>query len=322
MTASRAINGAPSVNAELRERVLASAETLNYRPNLAARAARSGALRLGLLYSNPSAAYLNEFLVGALEQAGKIGGQLVLERCQGLRSQKEAIKRLIAAGVDGVLIPPPLCDQPAALRALKDRRMPTVAVATARPTEGVAAVRIDDYAGARAMTRRLLELGHRDIAFIQGDPRHTPAQLRLQAFLDTMREAGIETPKSRLFEGLFTYRSGLEAAEELLKGRQRPTAIFAANDDMAAGVLAIAHGYRLRVPEDLTVCGFDDTPVATTVWPALTTIHQPIASMARAAVDILNEEIRLQRAGNAPTAPHQLLKFTLVERGSSAVVNR
>lgn len=319
MTVSRVINGGPHVSAEMRERVMDSVRALNYSPNLAARAARSGVLRFGLLYSNPSSAYLNEFLVGALDESGRSGGQLVLERCRGLQSQQTAMKKLLGAGVDGIMIPPPLCDSPAALKMLEEAGIPVVAVATARPQPGVAAVRIDDYEGARAMTRRLLELGHRDIGFIMGDMKHTPAILRLQAFTDTMHEAGLKVPPHRIAAGLFTYRSGLEATRLLLaRADDRPTAIFASNDDMAAAVVALAHGADLKVPADLTVCGFDDTPVATTVWPELTTIHQPIGAMARAAVQLLRKEILLRRAGKPQSGAHHTLKFTLIERESSA----
>ncbi|MDC8758267.1 LacI family DNA-binding transcriptional regulator [Janthinobacterium fluminis] len=318
MTVSRVINGRAGVSAATRGKVDAAIAALQYQPNLAARAARTGTLRVGLLYSNPSAAFLSELLVGAMDQCSQSGGQLMLERCDDLPSQRAAIGKLVAAGADGILVPPPLCDSAAALRQLHGMGVPAVAVATARPLAGVAAVRIDDYQGALALTRHLLGLGHRDIAFIKGDPKHTPAQLRWRAFEDGMRAAGLKVPAGRIAQGYFTYRSGLAAARQLLAAPSRPSAIFASNDDMAAAALAVAHGMQLHVPEDLTVCGFDDTPVATTVWPELTTIHQPIAAMARAAVTLLLEEIRRRRAGEAALAAHQLLAFTLVERASSA----
>lgn len=322
MTVSRVINGA-SVSAVMRERVMASVKALNYSPNLAARAARTGSFRIGLLYSNPSSAYLSEFMVGALEQSAESGGQLILERCSSLASQRTAMQRLIAVGVDGVLVPPPLCDSRSTLKALDDLNMPVIAVATGRPTDGVGAVRIDDYQGAWVMTDYLLRLGHRDIGFIQGDPRHTPAQTRLQAFLDRMEKEGISVPPKRIAEGLFTYRSGLDAAQALLAhAGDRPSAIFACNDDMAAAVVAMAHVFKLGVPEDLAIVGFDDTPVATTVWPQLTTIHQPIATMARQAVKLLVEEIKLKRAGEPKAAIHERLRFTLVKRGSTEADRR
>ena len=116
---------------------------------------------------------------------------------------------------------------------------------------------------------------------------------------------------------MFTYRSGLLAARELLSHPTRPTAIFASNDDMAAAVVAVAHGMHLHVPDDIAVCGFYDTPVATTVWPELTTIHQPITEMARSAVAMLIEHIRAQRAGQSYVPQHQLMPYTLVVREST-----
>lgn len=318
MTVSRVINGNAHVSDATRDKVQAAIAALKYQVNQAARAARIGTLRVGLLYSNPSAAFLSALLVGAMDRCSQNGAQLLLERCDGLSSQRRAIERLIADGADGVLVPPPLCDSPDALRQLDEIGMPCVAVASARPASSVAAVRIDDYEGARSMTRYLLSLGHRDIAFIKGDPEHTPAQLRYQAFVDAMDAAGLAVPEQRVAQGLFTYRSGLAAARHLLAQRPRPTAIFASNDDMAAAVIAVAHGLHLQVPEDLTVCGFDDTPVATTVWPELTTIHQPIGDMARVAVDLLVDQIRCRRAGEPRQTAHRLLPYTLVARESSA----
>ncbi|MET3132972.1 LacI family transcriptional regulator [Oxalobacteraceae bacterium GrIS 1.11] len=317
MTVSRVINGSARVSAVTRAKVEAALAALRYRPNLAARAARTGTLRIGLLYSNPSAAFLSQFLVGAMDQCSRSGAQLILERCEGLASQRAAIDKLIAAGADAILVPPPLCDATAALRQLDAIGMPSVAVASGMARPGVAAVRIDDYQGALAMMRHLLELGHTDIAFIKGDPQHTPALRRHQGFVDAMGAAGLAVAPERVAQGYFTYRSGLDAARQLLAQPTRPSAIFAANDDMAAAVLAVAHGLRLQVPADLTVCGFDDTPVASTVWPALTTIHQPIAAMAGAAVAMVLGDIRRRRAGETAPPEQRLLEFTLVQRDSS-----
>lgn len=319
MTASRVINGNTRVGAELRERVLASVQALGYRPNLAGRSLRTrGSARIGVLYSNPSAAYLNELMLGMLEQSSLSGTQVLVEKCAGLQSQRAAVQRLVEAGVDGVIVPPPLCDSPQTIGELDARGIPVVAVATATPLPQVASVRIDDYAGARAMTRHLLELGHSRIGFIEGDPRHTPARLRRQAFLDTMAEAGIEVPAELLAEGMFTYRSGLAAARQLLALRPRPSAIFCSNDDMAAAAMAMAHGMGLRIPGELSIVGFDDTPMATTLWPELTTIRQPVTAMGKAAVSLVLERIRDRREGREHAPRHQVMKYTLVKRQSAA----
>lgn len=320
MTVSRVINGNGNVSEKTREKVMRAVDELGYKVNVNARAARIGTLRVGLLYSNPSAAFLSAFLVGAMGQCSRSGAELILEHCDDLKTQRKAIERLIAKGADGVLVPPPLCDSRSAMKHLKEIGMPTIAVATAKPSPQASAVRIDDYDGARAMTKYLLSKGHKDIAFIKGDPEHTPAQLRYQAFIDTMREEGLQVPAERIAQGMFTYRSGLLAARELLAQNTRPTAIFASNDDMAAAAIAVAHGLHLHVPDDIAIAGFDDTPVAVTVWPELTTIHQPIGDMGRTAVEMVVEQIKERRAGHAPTPKHHLLAYTLEERESTTQV--
>ncbi len=303
----------------MRERVEASIKALGYRPNLAGRSLRTAGLaRIGVLYSNPSAAYLNQFMLGMLEQSSLEGCQVLVEKSDDSDSQRAATERLLEAGADGLILPPPLCDARQTIAELDARGIPLVAVATGAPMPGVSSVRIDDYQAACALTRHLLDLGHRDIGFVSGDPGHTPSALRSRAFFDTMAGAGLSVAPERVAEGLFTYRSGLLAATALLQVAPRPSAILCSNDDMAAAALAIAHGLRLRVPEDLSIAGFDDTPVATTIWPELTTIHQPVAAMGRAAVTLLLGEIRQRRDGLPSRGTHQVLDYTLVTRGSTA----
>ena len=317
MTASRVINGNKRVSDDARERVTAAIAKLRYEVNVAARAARIGSMRVGLLYSNPSAAFLSAFLVGAMGQCSASGAQLILEKCPGGRGWREAIDNLMASGVNGILLTPPLCDSRPVLKLLADLGVPAVAVATARPSKSTSAVRIDDYEGALSMVRHLISLGHQDIAFIKGDPKHTPALLRYQAFQDAMADAGLTVPPERVMEGMFTYRSGLTAARDLLAQKNRPSAIFACNDDMAAAVVAVAHGLQLDIPDDLAVCGFDDTPLATTVWPNLTTVHQPIGDMGRVAVELVCEQIRCHRKRQPSVVEHRLLPYSLVPRLSS-----
>lgn len=320
MTVSRTINGTKYVRPDLREKVLASIKALNYTVNQSARNTRVGSTgpRIGILYSNPSPSYLNEIMLGGLQQSRSSGCQLLLEECGGIASQKSALKKLLAAGVDGVILPPPLCDSRTAFNMLKVEGVTALALATARPMEDVSSVRIDDYQGALAMTRYIIKLGHKKIGFIKGDPSHTPSDLRYVGFVAAMDEAGLAIDPSMVVQGMFTYRSGLSAGESLLKRPDPPTAIFASNDDMAAAVMAIAHGLGIKIPDMLTVVGFDDTPVASTIWPALTTIHQPIVSLGRAAVAIMTAQIQEMRSGEHSAPVHQVMKFTLIERASSA----
>jgi LacI family transcriptional regulator len=323
MTVSRVINGEKNVRQETREAVQAAVAKLKYSPNLAARTlAGAEQIRIGLLYSNPSAAYLSEFLVGSLEQARLSHVQLVVEKCDSKQHEDEVARELLATGVDGIILPPPLCDSKRIHGVLTKAGALTVAVASASPRAGLLAVRIDDHAAAVAMTRHILSLGHKRIGFIIGNPDQTASAQRFAGYQAALGEAGIAVEKSLIAQGLFTYRSGLKAAEQLLSLAKPPTAIFASNDDMAAATVAIAHRHHLDVPKDLTVCGFDDTEFSRSIWPELTTIHQPIADMSRAAMELLVRKIRARRAGKDEDCKHALLDFTLVRRDSDAPPRR
>jgi len=289
MTVSRVMNNAPGVKTSTRDAVMETVARLGYAPNAAARnLARAGGGRLGMLYSNPSASYLSEFLIGALEGAHKVGAQLLIEKCEAdPDSERAAIARLFAGGVGGVVLPPPHGESWAALAEIQAHDMAVVSVATGRFKSEAATVRIDDMAAAADMTRYLLELGHRRIGFIKGASNQTASAERLIGFESEIRAFG--QPVECLIEaGEFTYRSGFEAAKRLLSARNLPTAIFASNDDMAIAAIAAAHRQGLDVPGQLTVVGFDDTPLATAVWPALTTVRQPIAEMADMAIGLLS----------------------------------
>jgi len=323
MTVSRVINGDARVRPATRAKVDAAISQLNYTPNPAARSlAGAEQIRIGLLYSNPSAAYLSEFLVGTLDQASRADIQLVIEKCEPGGHEIEAARHLVAGGAHGLILPPPLCDSTAILAALADADVSAVVVATGHPPEHASAVSIDDHAASLAMTRHLIALGHRRIGFVCGNPNQTASTRRLDGYRDALDEAGIAADDRLIAPGLFSYRSGLDAAEGLLTLEERPTAVFASNDDMAAAVVAVAHRHGIDVPGDLSVCGFDDTAIATTIWPELTTIHQPIADMSRAALDLVAGEVRRRRAGEPFAAQHLLLDFQLVRRQSDAAPRR
>ncbi len=320
MTISRVINGERNVRESTRAAVLTAVKALNYSPNAAARMlAGADQIRIGLLYSNPSVAYLSRFLLGSLQQARLSQVQLIIEKCDSDPSDEEAaVLDLLASGVDGVILSPPLCDSVRILEMLTGSETSLVVVANWSPPGDISVVRIDDRGAAAAMTRHLLGLGHRRIGFIIGNPTHQASGQRLQGFRQAMAEAGIAIDPTLVVQGQFTYRSGLDAAEQLLDLPERPTAIFAGNDDMAAAVVAVAHRRHLNVPPDLTVCGFDDTDFAQSIWPELTTIRQPIADMARTAVELLVQAIRDKRAGRPAHRQESVLEFTLIRRDSDA----
>ena len=323
MTVSRVVNGEKNVRAVTRAAVMSAVKDLNYAPNLAARSlAGAEGARIGLLYSNPSAAYLSEFLVGTLDESSRKSAQIVLEKCTttSAAAERAAVLKLIDGGVAGVILPPPMCESEEVLAELKKAGLPAVAVATGRFNAEASCVRINDYAAAYEMTNYLLELGHRRIGFIRGHPNLSASGERERGFEAALREAGVARDKSLTVQGYFSYRSGLDAAEHLLSRRPAPTAIFASNDDMAAAAVSVAHRKGLDVPADLSVVGFDDTAIASTIWPELTTIHQPIAAMAEIAIDLIVRIIRNRKSGADPKPVDHLVTYSLVKRQSAGLL--
>ena len=318
MTVSRVMNGDPNVRAGTRKKVGQAVAELSYVPNQAARRlAGVRPVRIGFLYSNPSAGYLTEFLVGLLNQASLNNVQLVVEKCEG-EQWKDKTERLLDNGVDGIILPPPLCDVRGLIDLVAQAQVPAVTVACGQPDQRISAVSIDDYQAAYQMTNHLIALGHQRIGFVIGHPNQSASARRLAGFKAAMSDKGFATPQELTVQGMFTYRSGLDAAEQLLGLAQRPTAVFASNDDMAAATVAIAHRMGLDVPGDLTVAGFDDTALATTIWPELTTVRQPIADMAETAVKSLVQQIRAQREGEPQAPEHLLMDSALIRRQSDA----
>jgi len=323
MTVSRVMNGKNNVHEATRAAVLRVVRDLNYTPNPAARSlAGAQGTRVALIYSNPSASYLSELLVGALDGAHRKGVQLVLDRWGDLKPAAErAAARKLSKGVSGVILPPPLGESKAISSEFVAAGIPVVAVATGRFRGDVSCVRIDDFHASKEMTEHLLQAGHTRIGFIKGHPNQTASERRCAGFQAAPEEAGIALDPALVQQGYFTYRSGLDAAEVLLSRRRIPTAIFASNDDMAGAVISVAHRRGLDVPKDLSVVGFDDTPTATTVWPELTTIRQPIAAMAEAALDLLLRDMRRRKEGHEPLAIDHVVAHELVKRDSVAPPN-
>jgi len=323
MTVSRVINGEKSVRPNTRKIVDAAIRELNFEPNPAARSLATASItRIGLLYSIPNAAYLSEFLVGALDQCSLANAQLIVKKHEPGGDVQDAGDQFIEAKVDGVILPPPLGDAEALVAKLNDAGIAIITTGSHRPCPSLASIGIDDFGAAQAMVRHLVALGHRRIGFVTGRANHASTGLRLDGYKAALAEAGIEADERLIAEGTFTYHSGLEAAERLLALDDPPTAVFASNDDMAAATVAVAHRHGLDVPADLSVCGFDDTPLATTIWPELTTIRQPVSTMSQQAVTMLMDLIRQQREGVEADAPHRLLAFELIRRQSDAAPKR
>jgi LacI family transcriptional regulator len=321
MTVSRVVNGSANVREATRTTVLDAIAKLNYWPNTAARNLAMGEVtQIGLLYSNPSAVYLSQFLIGALTAARRAGCHLVLEPCEGESAdeQAEATRLFAATDVQGVILPPPLSESAPVKAELAAAGIPSVSVAVGRPDVDALTVRIDDFAASAAMTKHLIDLGHRRIGFIRGHPNLLASAERYRGFMAALADAGIDPAQAAVEQGYFTYRSGIVATERLLARSPAPTAIFASNDDMAAAAVGVAHRHNLHVPADISIVGFDDTSLATTVWPELTTIRQPIAAMAESALNLLLSTLRRRNAGETIACEDQVMAHDLIIRESCA----
>lgn len=320
MTVSRVINQGRNVRESTRAAVLEAVERLNYSPNTAARSLAAGEVtHIGLLYANPSAGYLAQFLIGALHAARSAGVHLVIESCESedADEQAEVTRRFATSDVEGVVLPPPLSESQPILAELEAMQIPVVTVAMGSPRPESLNVRIDDHAAAMEMTRYLLELGHRTFGFIKGHPNIVASHDRHRGFCEALKEAGLDPDKAAVEQGYFSYRSGLIAGDRILSRVEPPTAIFASNDDMAAATMSVAHRRGLNVPEDLSIVGFDDTAIATSVWPELTTVKQPISAMAEAALELLITDLRRRRSGSPHKFAERVLSHALIIRESS-----
>jgi LacI family transcriptional regulator len=210
-----------------------------------------------------------------------------------------------------------LCESRAITSELVSAGVPVVALASGKFQENLSCVRVDDFRAAHEMTSYLIARGHSRIGFIKGDPNQTASARRFEGYQAALQEAGIAADPVNVQQGYFTYRSGLEASEKLLNRKKPPSAIFASNDDMAAAAISVAHRRGMDVPRDLSVVGFDDTNTATTVWPELTTIRQPIAAMAQSAIELLMRSLRRKDKSTRVVVDH-VIAHQLIERGSVA----
>ncbi len=308
-TVSRVVNKAPNVSPELQARVDAAIRQLDYRPNQSARRLAGGkSFMIAFLYNNPAPGYVSRIQIGAAWRCRELGYHLVVEPISsGGEERFEVLDRLVAAlRPDGVLLVPPLSDDEGLLARLAEMKLPYARIAGSVVAASFT-IHTPERAAGRMVADHLVALGHRRIGVITPPPTHRAALRRVDGFRDGLTAANIAIDEALFVPGRFDFASGIEAGEALLALPKPPSAIFATNDEMALGVLTLAHRVGLRVPEDLSVTGFDDTSASLTSWPPLTTVRQPLEDMGRSVIDAL---------ANGPVDAPEFL-FTLIERGSS-----
>jgi len=296
-TVSRVINNVATVKAHTRERVMKVIRKLDYHPNPSARSlGGSRSYLIGLLYDISCDYYATSVLAGVIEACRAAHYQVVMHPCD-YRSPllaDEILRNIRHSHADGVIVTPPLSDQDVLIAALDKQKIPYVRIAPAEHSDAERSVYTNDRESCARMTEQLAALGHVRIGFVVGNPDHAAIADRYKGYQDGLRTCGLKPDKKLIAQGFNSYASGVQAGRQLLQVAEdkRPTAIFASNDEMAAGVLAVAHNMGIAVPEDLSVAGFDDVPLASQVWPALTTIRQPIPAMAAEAAALLLRQLR------------------------------
>lgn len=287
-TVSRVINNKAHVSPEKRERVLRAMAQLGYVVNMQARSLAGGESRVvGLLVDYLSSSYIDEIIRGIDEALDAENYDLMLYTTHRRKTKESAYVTKLTRGLaDGLLLILPR-NAAAYLDTLRQRQFPHVIVDYLSNKQNVPSVSATNFRGAYDAMSFLLSLGHRRIGFITGTMELGSARDRLDGYHAALKDHGIPADSHLLCEGDFMQPQGYQCAQELLSLPERPTAIFASNDMMAFGVMEAARERGLRLPEDLSIVGFDDIPQASYVHPALTTIRQPLEEMGRSATHLL-----------------------------------
>lgn len=321
MTVSRVLSQDTKVSDSKRALVMDAVKALNYRPNVSARRLASNkSFFIGLLYFDSNTSYVSKFLLRGLKSCRSTGHHLIADEIDDdIDKSLDSVKELIdVTQVDGVILLPPVCNDANLLATLQRANVPFVRISPDSQFNLSPYICMDDYQASFELTELLIKRGHTKIGHIIGNPNQGVSRLRYQGYLDALRSNEITVPPEYIEQGLFTVDSGLIAAKKLLSLKNRPTAIFAANDEMAAGALSAAHMSRISVPDQLSIVGFDDGHLATAVSPNLTTVRQPIQQMADLAIEIIATG-KFSDLSNANSREFRnVLDFEIIERESTA----
>lgn len=314
-TVSRYLIGQLRLRPETETRVELAISELGYeRAARSGAEARGGATSIGLIVPEIANAYFGRIAEGVIESANRCGLSVLLASTQSHAGNEAAYSELLASiGIGGLVYVGSHVSNPA-LAELVVAGLPVVAVdeevAGVSPCDSV---RPDDYAGAYQATKYLVTLGHRQIALVTGPDELRSVRDRRCGYEDAMANAGLAVC-GPLLSGPFSAEFGAAALSRLMSSRPAPTAVFAASDEIALGILLSASTFGLSLPVDLSLVGFDDVPAAAIVAPRLTTVRTPVATMARMAVDMLTERM----AGRSLPSRSKVAPVSLVERDSTA----
>lgn len=322
-TVSRVINNEPSVMQATRARVLRAVAELDYEPDLSARNLRSNTtFVIGLVYDNPNPYHIIGVQNGVLSACRETGFGLQIHPCDSTSPMlaEELADSVQRSRLAGLVLTAPISERPELVAALHARGIKTVRIiaATQDPGDGLC-VFVDDRDAAYEITEHLIQLGHQRIGFLWGNISHRSSSERYAGYEAALKDYGIPLDRHLVVPGDYTFDGGFRGARRLLALRERPTAIFGSNDEIAAGVLAAANSAGLNVPHDLSIAGFEDSPLSRQSWPALTTAQQATGDIARHAARLLISQLRSDACHDSPlNLRNQGFVPQLVVRGSTA----
>ena len=289
-TVSRVINKEKNVSEKTKEIVIKSIQKLGFKPNKSAQSLRSKRSHMiALLYNNPNKHYLADIQGGILRLCKETGYNLVLQECDytNVNLGLEITEFIDDFSIDGLIVTPPLSDMNEFLEHLNQTQTEYSIIAPSNTRKVKSYVSSNDYEASYAMTNKIINKGHLNIGFIKGHHKHSASHLRFNGFTEALKDRGMSLNSEWVKEGNFSFDSGFSAGLELLKSHNKPSVIFASNDYMAAGVMKAAQMNGINIPLDLSLVGFDDSPLAAQLWPSLTTIRQPVEDMAYHAARLL-----------------------------------
>lgn len=319
-TVSRVINHETWVSDQTRQRVLKAVEKLDYRPDLSARSLRSArAYVISLIYDNPNPYYIQAMQEGTLSVCDELGFDLHIHPCkaQAMDLARDLVRRYRRSRLSGMILTPPISENAHVLHQLNEAGANVVRILSASPDlsdEGTC-VYVDDHHASYAITEHLIRLGHARIGFLWGDADHRSSQARYRGYVDALHAYSIKRDEALILQGDFSFDDGFRRARQLFALASRPTAIFGANDEIAAGALVAARSSGIDVPHDLSIAGFEDNPFARQTWPALTTARQATEKIARHAAQLLIEQTREKTCRSTST---KLFRPELIVRGSTS----
>lgn len=312
-TVSRVFSNSPLVSPETAQRVLDAATQLDYWPNSAAQSLSTRTTHtIGVMLPDLFGEFYSDLMRGLDREASLHQYQILLSSSHSSSHDVLAACRAMLGRIDGLIMLAPDDESIDTVERVR-RRVPVVLLNPRQAVQGCHSVGIANYDGARRVVDYLLELGHREIAYIGGPEGNVDAEERLRGFRESMQRAGLDPARALVLPGDFREMAGVQASARILARVPRPTAVFAANDSMAIGLLTALHRAGCRVPEDIAVVGFDNVAMAGYLNPALTTIHVDACGLGREAVRMM---LNVIETGDQTTPIQKVIPATLKIRES------